>query len=113
MQGFTTANKYPALLFSAEHSFDLAPAAPERSNYKPPRRLSGGKSIKITLLCKTNPIYAFFRPKIAIMRKNKPKQTQFKPNSKPILTSQPPIKAKTNPIKPNSNPKTKPFCVIL
>ena len=38
-----------------------------------------------------------------------PIQTQFKPNSKPILTSQPPPKAKTNPNKPNlcwsSHPK--------
>ncbi len=41
-------------------------------------------------LCKTNPIYAFFKPKTAIMRKNKPKQTQFK--------------AKTNPIQTQSNP---------
>ena len=65
---------------------------------------SGGKSIKNNKLCKTNPIYAFFRPKTAIMRKNKPKQTQYKPNSNPFLTSQPPIKPKTNPIYAQTNP---------
>jgi len=34
-------------------------------------------SIVLELLCKTNPIYASFRPKTAIMRKNKPNQTHF------------------------------------
>ena len=33
----------------------------------------------ISKICKTNPICAFFRPKTAIMRKNKPNQTQFYP----------------------------------
>ncbi len=33
-------------------------------------------------LCKTNPICAFFRPKTAIMRKNKPKTNPIKPNFK-------------------------------
>jgi len=62
------------------------------------------KSIKKTLLCKTNPIYAFFRPKIAIMRKNKPKQTQFKPKTKPIPASQPLSKPKQTQFKPKTNP---------
>ena len=34
------------------------------------------------------------------MKKNKPKQTQFKPKTKPFLTPQRTPKPKTNPIKP-------------
>jgi hypothetical protein len=40
----------------------------------------------------------FFRPKIAIMRKNKPKQTQFKPKTNPFLPPKTNPKPKTNPI---------------
>ena len=36
------------------------------------------------------------------MRKNKPKQTQFKPKTKPILTSQPLSKPKQSQFKPPS-----------
>jgi len=50
---------------------------------------------------------------VAIVKKNKPKQTQFKPKTKPILTSQPPIKAKTNPIPPPHIVKKKRFLVDL
>jgi len=39
---------------------------------------------------------------VAIVKKNKPKQTQFKPKTKPILTPQPPLKPKTNPIQTQS-----------
>jgi hypothetical protein len=46
---------------------------------------------------------------MAIVKKNKPKQTQFKPNTNPFLTSQPPPKANSNPIKPNPNPIKRPL----
>ena len=41
---------------------------------------------------------------MAIANKNKPKQTQFKPKTKPFLTPQRPPKPKTNPIRTQTNP---------
>jgi hypothetical protein len=38
------------------------------------------------------------------MKKNKPKQTQFKANSNPFFVPKTPIKAKTNPIQTQTNP---------
>jgi hypothetical protein len=72
-------------------------------------------------LCKTKPIYAVFGPKTNICGKNKAKQTQFKPNSKPISSAAKMEitdfiircyenirlygRAKTNPIQSQNKPK--------
>jgi len=54
--------------------------------------------------------YEDFRP--SGNSQNKPKQTQFKPNSKPIKPQKTPFQTKTNPIKPKKTPfqtKTNPI----
>ena len=53
---------------------------------------------KKTFLCKTNPISPDFAPKMAIWKKNKPKQSQFKANSNPIRTQSNPKQTQSNPI---------------
>ena len=88
-----------SLLFSAElNPFLKAPAAIERSNDKPPRRLSGGKSIKNNKEMQNKPNLCVFWAKNSYYEK---KQTQYKPKTNPIPASQQPPKPNTNPIKPN------------
>ena len=91
------------LLFTAKlYPFFQAPAALERSNFKPPRRLSGGESTKMEQdmqnkpnscpfqavsgdyeekQTQTNPIQT--QNKAIFCAKNRP-QTQYRPNSNPI-----------------------------
>jgi len=85
-------------LFIADHSFDLAPTAIERSNYKPPRRLSGGKINQNKVFMQNKPNLCVFW---AVSGDYEKKQTQTNPiqtQNKPNFDLSAPIKAKTNPI---------------
>jgi hypothetical protein len=91
-------------LFTANHSFDLAP-----------RSHAGGQSTILVDEMRNKPNlrndqmnttpYIARRYKNLPLHgggKNKPKQTQFKPNTNPFLPPKTALKPKTNPIKPNS-----------
>ena len=49
---------------------------PRTTNNEQPTTNNQQRTTNNDLLCKTNPIYAFFRLKTKILQKNKPKQTQ-------------------------------------
>jgi hypothetical protein len=106
IQGLTTANKYPAPLFSEELFSDT------RLN-QVNQFVQFTKSIKMEQDMQNKPnlrnaqinissVPTETYGELSLRRhpQNKPKQTQFKPKTKPIPASQPPFKTKTNPILP-------------
>jgi len=98
MQALTTANKHSALLFSADLFSDIRLSlSADRSNYKPPRRLSGGKINQNNTFMQNKP-----NLRIAQMNTTPYLKRLYKKFTRRALW-------RANPNKPNSNPKQSQF----